>query len=191
MRERAEKQPWQWRPDLAFRWVSLHVLSSGCEREFHTVWLERKKSQSRSRCLMLTEKVTTFFFLVHHITVQRISAFLDTDLWLQPVELNSVDVEQSGADFSVSWWQLNVPWRQALVPVPSKDFPDPWVWVWLMHSHPLTQMHKQRKHTCTQRPFHSLCGNKMIHHTLQIKKSPCLLCNLRDIYQRITYMVLC
>lgn len=150
-----------------------------------------KKEESKQVSVFnVDRKGDHFFFLVHHITVQRISAFLDTDLWLQPVELNSVDVEQSGADFSVSWWQLNVPW-QALVPVPSKDLSDPWVWVWLLHSHPLTQMHKQRKHTCTQRPFHSLCGNKIIHHTLQIKKSPCLLCNLRDIYQRITYMVLC
>lgn len=33
--------------------------------------------------------------------------FLDIDLWLQSVVLNSVNVEQSLADFSVSWWHFN------------------------------------------------------------------------------------
>ena len=32
----------------------------------------------------------------------------DIDLWLQSEVLNSVDVEQSLVDFSVSWWQLNM-----------------------------------------------------------------------------------
>lgn len=115
MMRRVEKLLWWWRPDLAFRWVSLSILlSSGNKHETLCAW---KDEPEQLPVFYIHRKGGRILFGSSCYSVVDI-CLKDIDLWLQSGVLNSMDVEQGLVDFSVCWWRLNVLWQAYCKPPP-------------------------------------------------------------------------